>query len=365
MKKIIIAIAFLFVILLTGCEKKIENNEILENEKQEREEVQDVISKEKEEGGDDYPYLSYELNSVSSLENEEKYSEFVSDVISDSYNALFDDSVELLNLLRNMPFALRGHDFSDKDLKRFFTSKDWYHPVNGKQVSISELSVDEQKVIQIIDNKIAEIKYVEDQIPVYSFDSNKEIVYTFFQRERNEYPYVNINSQTIEQLNQEIYDYACANETSDSASYRTSYQYYINNGIVSLLFMIQSAYGGDYGTYVNIDIETGKYIKNSDVLIKNNISIDKISNLKDNIVNLLLTGVGHDDSYTVEEYFNKINKEEYVNLYHEFIASFDDVDKFKLVYFDNEGKCHAIVELVVLAGQAGNPALYDCILNIE
>lgn len=45
-----------------------------------------------------------------------------------------------LYLAYNEIFARHGHDFKTKKFKDYFSTKDWYHPIEGKSVSLSELN---------------------------------------------------------------------------------------------------------------------------------------------------------------------------------------------------------------------------------
>ena len=45
-----------------------------------------------------------------------------------------------LYLAYNEIFARHGHDFKTKKFKDYFSQKDWYHPIEGKSVELSELN---------------------------------------------------------------------------------------------------------------------------------------------------------------------------------------------------------------------------------
>ena len=67
------------------------------------------------------------------------------------------DSDEL-NKEYNQLFAKHGHDFDSKELKEYFYEFIWYNPIEGKKVSVSELTDIEQQNLETIKARINEIK---------------------------------------------------------------------------------------------------------------------------------------------------------------------------------------------------------------
>ena len=67
-------------------------------------------------------------------------------------------SLEKLNLAYNEIFARHGHDFSTDELRAHFGAMIWYKPVAGKTVYLEELSDIERQNLELIKNRIAELK---------------------------------------------------------------------------------------------------------------------------------------------------------------------------------------------------------------
>lgn len=66
--------------------------------------------------------------------------------------------LEELNLAYNEIFARHGHDFFTKDLRAHFGTMLWYKPIAGKTASLEELSEIEKQNLELIKNRIAELK---------------------------------------------------------------------------------------------------------------------------------------------------------------------------------------------------------------
>lgn len=67
-------------------------------------------------------------------------------------------NLESLNLAYNEIFARYGHDFVTKNLRAYFGTKIWYKPIAGKTVSLEELTDIEKYNLELIRNRIAELK---------------------------------------------------------------------------------------------------------------------------------------------------------------------------------------------------------------
>ncbi len=65
---------------------------------------------------------------------------------------------ETLNYAYNEIFARHGHDFKSKELKDYFSMFDWYKPIPGKVVEMSELNEYEQKNAKMIRDVINDRK---------------------------------------------------------------------------------------------------------------------------------------------------------------------------------------------------------------
>ena len=78
---------------------------------------------------------------------------FRDDLTSMAYNAEYLESEELkelsdkdLRIMRNYPYAFAGYDFSDKELKDYFSKFLWYIPI-GKDVKLSDYEYDIVKAV--------------------------------------------------------------------------------------------------------------------------------------------------------------------------------------------------------------------------
>jgi len=75
-----------------------------------------------------------------------------------SYNDLVEYSKDELNKLYNEIFARHGHDFKTQSLKEYFNTFNWYNPIQGKVVSLEELTEIERENVNLIKKIIDEKK---------------------------------------------------------------------------------------------------------------------------------------------------------------------------------------------------------------
>lgn len=167
MKKIIIFIVCFMCLFVMGCSK----NEDTLNVGNSSGDIEKVSGKNNEMNNISDEFLEEnneknEMNNISGElleENAENivmknhyFSEYFSYSSTDKIeeSALSSLSNEELDIAKNEIFARHGHDFSSKILKEYFNSRDWYQPISGKKVSVSELNEIEQVNIALIDKEI-------------------------------------------------------------------------------------------------------------------------------------------------------------------------------------------------------------------
>lgn len=134
------------------------------------------------------------------------------------------------------------------------------------------------------------------------------------------------------------------------------YKYYLNDDVLTVIIEEECGYGGETGFHFNIDINTGEFISNTEILQKNGIDIEKISNMKEKLLN----------SETTDFYYSPL-KEYYLRLDDDYDKEFGDnllnnPEEWTLVYLDNEGKMHVILCLPTIAGAVAKEFI-DCIVE--
>lgn len=375
MKKIILTISLISVLFLVGCEKNQEvNNEVMGNTDNQNQE--NIINSGENVSGEIIeeehinPYMMYSRGLYYTVQNYEEYIESFVNIDEETSVDLARSPIELLQLLRNLPFAMKGHDFKDADLAEFFNKEDWYKKVEGKQVALSELNSNEQKFLSIVDAQIKKHRETMNSVPKYEYDPNKEIVYSFYsfgsrygQEEGYNFPYINIDSENIKKLNNEIYDWAMPIilGTYFECSF-AEYKYYLNDNILTVIIEEKYGYGGKSGFHYNIDVETGEFISNLDVLAIKGIEIEKIPNLKEKLSKSKIVkddNVEWNGATLLEEYCSHFGN------YMEYAGNeiLENPEKWTLIYLDNEQKIHVILELPTLAGATDGTDFIDCIVE--
>lgn len=368
MKKILLIVSIISVLVLSGCNtnKDVNNNQNQENIVNSGENLSGeiILDKNNETIKEDHinPYMKYSpLDSYST----DSYEEYIKEEANTAGNSFYSVSPDELQILRNLPFAKKGHDFQNADLAEFFNNEPWYQKIDGKNVTLSELSSDEQNVLSKIDEQINAYKGIENASKL-QYDSQKEIVYSFYTSCTDEYarkfdfPYININSDNITKLNNDIYDWAMSTilPLDFYTDYESAeYKYYLNDDVLTIIIEAKYGYGGETGFHFNIDINTGEFISNTEILQKNGIDIEKISNMKEKLLN----------SETTDFYYSPL-KEYYLKLNGDYDKEFGDnllnnPEEWTLVYLDNEGKMHVILWLPILAGATDGADFVDCIVE--
>ena len=89
------------------------------------------------------------------IENSDKELFRENELYKGHYPELDEFSNSELNIAYNEIFARHGHDFKSENLKEYFSEKVWYHPIEGKQVTIEELNDIERENARIIKEEIA------------------------------------------------------------------------------------------------------------------------------------------------------------------------------------------------------------------
>jgi len=98
------------------------------------------------------------LNSNSNSENKD-----ISYILDSEFNFIKEEDLKdmdlsTLNYAYNEIFARHGHDFKTKSLDDYFSSKSWYNKIEGKSVSVNELSDVEKRNLYFIKERIDVIK---------------------------------------------------------------------------------------------------------------------------------------------------------------------------------------------------------------
>lgn len=381
MKKIILTISLISVLFLVGCDKKQEvNNNVIENtnnqnqesiinsgenefeETDGREEGKEIVEEEHEN-----PYLQYTQSFLYNFNNYEEYIEGFANVDEEESDEFFRISIEELQILKNLPFAKRGHDFKDVDLTEFFSKQDWYKKIEGKQVDLSELNSSEQKFLSLVDYQIKKYSEKMNNIPRYEFDANKEIVYSFYRFEKNgkifDFPYINIDSENIKKLNDEIYDWAMPIILGTYFECELAeYRYYLNDDILTVIIEEKFGYGGRSGFHYNIDVKTGEFVSNLNILSKKDIEIKNIPNLKEKLLESKIFNSGSmelSEDTTLKDYCSQLFP------YMEYMGNeiLENPEKWTLVYLDNEQKIHVILQLPTTGGATDGVEFLDCIVE--
>ncbi|MBQ9279978.1 MAG: YARHG domain-containing protein [Clostridia bacterium] len=374
MKKIVIGICVIMMLFgLVACKHQttIENNLPQNIEKTNENGVIDqnsennTIESENEQILEENPYLKYR-QSFPSKEIQNDYQSLLSWMTDEHYFLYL--TVEELQLYRNIPFAVHGHDFQNTSLKEFFSKEDWYHPIENKTVTLSELDDKEKNVVENVDNRIQKLRKIETSVKRYQYDANKELVYSFYEEDRGEYrdyrfPYININSDNIQKLNDDIYDFAMP--IIDGTYFECSgadYYYQVKDNILSISIEEEYGYGGKTGFHLNIDIGNGQYVSNSEMLAKYGLDTEKVSDMREKILDgKIQNNRGHQ---TLRDYFLNLHEvwSDLEEAYNIVLGEITDIDKWELIYVDNEQKTHIILELPTLAGAVATE-FYDCIVE--
>lgn len=327
-------------------------------------------------------------------------------IIENSSNSLINNdtilislSLNELDIARNEIFARHGHDFKSNELKEYFKSKLWYSAIDNKSVAFEELSEIEKENISIIDNRINKLKKINASLKKFEYDESKPVVYTFYEQSKYKFPYININSNEINEINNKIHEWACTlmvkNDDSKyneglSCCERANYYYNENSGILSIVIIESENYGGESGFFYNIDKKSGKILSNEEVLALHGISKSDFMNLKHEIVTKSVSKrLGEDelnenDILKINEFlsgrndalkmpntddYEKGESDKWGNLYYHDLIVYDTVhscnynepNDLKLIYFDNNSDMHIVVEVTNLAGTTDNvPRYLDC-----
>lgn len=164
MKKILLIASIISVLVLSGCNtnKDVNNNQNQENIVNSGENLSGeiILDKNNETIKEDHinPYMKYSpLYYYYTNSYEEYIKEYTNSTDTNPFDRFY---MEELQILRNLSFAKKGHDFQNTDLAEFFENESWYQKIDGKNVTLSELSSDEQKVLSKIDKQINKYKEI-------------------------------------------------------------------------------------------------------------------------------------------------------------------------------------------------------------
>ncbi len=110
-------------------------------------------------------------------------------------------------------------------------------------------------------------------------DKKEYLVYTRYNQNNIEVPYINVKSNNIQSINNEIVNYC--NKYSHIENIQISYEYDISGKYLSLIINILNE-DAEYGPEVNfktyiIDLKSKKIIKDKELLEMFNVSLDTVS----------------------------------------------------------------------------------------
>ena len=105
-----------------------------------------------------------------------------------------------------------------------------------------------------------------DVIKVEKQYLEQDWVYTAYENREYKLPKINISSKQADEINGEINELITKIKNGATEPYATSYNWYINKSVLSLV--VESQYSNDYTSYLiyNINMATGKLCKNSELL---------------------------------------------------------------------------------------------------
>ena len=148
----------------------------------------------------------------------------------------------------------------------------------SKKLFITFIVVVLLAIIAFIVKKVYITKYEN-----YKIDKDKEFIYTYktYNSSDTSIPYINIDTDYIKNLNNEIQKFGINYETSNTSNNSMSYRYNVSDNIVSLVIILKKLDSNnklviDYMTYVFDLNQDGKVLKDEEILKKYNISVDEV-----------------------------------------------------------------------------------------
>ena len=212
----------------------------------------------------------------------------------------------------------------------------YYYNYVANRTSIDNLettNILKNKEINKIDNNKDLIYGEKTKIRTYNYINGNE------EDKEIEIPQINLNYNIIKVLNDKIIKY-----TKDGAREYFETQYYINDGIISLVLTYYTE-GDPYDIFVyNIDTYTGNILTNEELLYRKGIT-DDIESKIENAVNKVLEENKTDEEFDPEGNWNRMS--EVCNDYQRGLQS-------NIPMFINEnGKLSVVVEYCAPAGSGG------------
>lgn len=171
----------------------------------------------------------------------------------------------------------------------------------------------ENEFVSEYENEIEEPE-IDESIKANNTVLKEDIIYTQTKIKNFEYPIINIESEDAKLLNSEIRGhYGFSSESELTGLSEISYDYYLNNNILSVVIKKggkQSIYANSY----NINIETGNIVKCEDIIAMIKTSKNEI---KSNILN------------AVEEEYKKVVEKDRSLIYGQYWDRMRYADKIK------------------------------------
>ena len=193
-------------------------------------------------------------------------------------------------------------------------------------------------------------------------DKSKPIVYTLGNYKYKKVPFINIDSDDAERLNNEIDDYVTKSgkDTDYGEGYSLSYDYFQNDEILSVLLKIDTIGASKYYKTVNINTKTGKKVSNSDLLKIKNIDENGIGNAIFDIYVKDAEESGYIDTYKTQHIYG----DGFTSVYDgtKMLIDSKKIDDFDM-YLNSKGDLCVIEEVYLIAGPEKN--FYKFNLNIN
>lgn len=225
---------------------------------------------------------------------------------------------------------------------------------------LQQLSIkDESGVINLIKDKEENVQNVKQDLVTDAFTYTKTIKDIHDEVFSYKIPKININSDDVNEINKEINDKIISQakkcvsflEKNESVGlYKVNYLYYINNDILSIV--INSNHDNSIVAYYvyNIDIKSGKRVKNEELIKMNNMTKEQFTNkLQSATGNKFIEKYGEINDYLKTQNFEG-SKEMYQSQYNNTISTSNCNADNQMIFLDANGKINVVAKIYSLAG---------------
>ena len=219
---------------------------------------------------------------------------------------------------------------------------------NERLIASQKEMVNQQKIENTTDvNTVAEQNKTEkSNNKVGKIDESKDWIYTDKEKNGSKKPYVNISSNSAKKINAEIEE-----EFDKSIKEGTpifSYNYYINDNIISLV--IKRGYDNDVRLYTvyNIDKELGNSVSNTEIMHSKSINRTKFEEI-------LKTACDKEYKENAKNNIDERSKTEAS------IINSTNISMYTPIFLDENGDINAVIRQCTFAGAE----YYYFIVNLE